>query len=220
MWKTGDGAKESQLQERKWLVVTMLNKGHCFQSQQKYHKALNLLVKAKEIAKAGQSRLFAESLLALSLFYTEVRSFQEAGLYARQTLEVLQGALKEAAERGKQNIKKLSELYVRAFAQIGSVEDRMGNKYGSLNAYQKGLAIAKKHLPKEDPLRTAIGSKVQRIRSSSNVRSSCRASLSTSMQSQRTGSAATQIDPIPDFSEACRPILLRREAADPPPASL
>lgn len=190
-WRQNDAMEDTRKKEQKWTVVTLLNKGHWFQSQKKYHKALNALVKAKELARNGKVRILAEALLALSIFYTEIRSFKEAEVFARQTLQVLQLALRNSASQGKLKIHKLSELYVRAFAQIGTAEDKLGNKYGSLSAYRQGLAIAKKHLPAEDPLRSAIGSRVQRIRSSSNVRSSFRASVSTSMHTHRTASVGT-----------------------------
>lgn len=183
LWK--DESQASQTKLTKWTVVTLLNAAHVSQSKKKYHKALNCLMKAAKLAKAAKAGLQVETLLALSALYIELRSFYEAEMYARQAITLLQNVLPRAVT-DKVNVRKLSELYVRAFAQIGAAEEGLGNKYSSLSAYQKGLEIAKKHLPAEAPVRATIDSKAQRIRSSSNMRSTARASLSTSMQSRRS----------------------------------
>lgn len=181
LWKGESQAAQAQF--TKWTVVTLLNFSHISQSKKKYHKALNCLMKAAKLAKTAKAGLQVETLLALSVLYMELRRFYEAEMYARQAITLLQSVLQRAV-LGKVNVRKLSEMYVRAFAQIGAAEEGLGNKYSSLSAYQKGLEIAKKHLPAQAPVRATVDSKAQRIRSSSNMRSTARASLSTSMQSR------------------------------------
>lgn len=178
-------AESSKATQTKWTVITLLNFAHISQTRSKFHKALNYLMKAAKLAKAARETLQVAVLLALSSLYVELRSFYEAEMYAREAVNILQNVLQRTAP-GKEKIRKISELYVRAFSLIGAAEEGLGNKYGSLSAYQKGLEIAKKHLPAEAPARAAIDTKTQRIRSNSNMRSSARASLSTSMQSHRS----------------------------------
>lgn len=178
-------SQQSQLKATKWSVLTLLSRAHLSRTRQKYHKSLNYLMKASKLSKSLSEPLQSSVLLSLSQLYIDLRSFYEAELYARQAITLLQSLL-QASPQTQTQLKKISEMYVTAFNLIGMAEEGMGNKYGSLSAYTKGLEIAKKHLPGEKKVRENIGKKTERIRSSSNMRSSVRASLSTSMQSRRS----------------------------------